>query len=451
MNKKQTPEDVAGKRLMMITPLLDEGLDHSRLIELKKRISDDQDISYRTLTRYLQAYEHEGFQGLKPKSGYKCTSSSLPEDFPAVVDHAIILRREVPSRSVKDIIRILEMEDVIKPGTVHRSTLQRHLQAAGFGQRQVKMYAQKGVASSRFEKANRNDLWQTDLKYGPYLPIGKDGSMKQVYLSAFIDDATRYVVCAKFYDNQRTGVVEDSLRSAVMKFGKPKKLLTDNGSQYKSEWLKKACDRLGIKLRAARPYRPQTKGKIEFFNKRVDSFLAEAALNKPRTLEELNESFDLWLNEYYHKSPHSALGSVSPESVFRSDKQPMEFISAQYLTEAFLHTQTRRVDKIGCISFEGAKYEVGAHLLGREVEVYYDPSWMDEVEIHHKDFKPFKAKRQVIGENCSMADTSQLASIQPLSSNGSRLLAALNKDNITNRTNKEIAIRFKDMGGDSHV
>lgn len=447
MNKTQTPEDIAGKRLMMITPLLEENLDESTLIALKKKISTENDISYRTLSRYLKAYESEGFVGLKPKTNYKRSTNNLPDNFSEIVDHAIILRREVPSRSVNDIIKILELEGTIKIGSVHRSTLQRHLQSAGFGQRQVKMYTQKGTSTKRFEKAHRMALWQTDLKYGPYLPIGPNGAMKQVYLSAYIDDATRYVVSAKFYDHQKTGIVEDSLRLAIMKFGKPKKIYTDNGPQYRSEWLKKACNRLGIKLSKAAPYSPASKGKIEIFNRRVDAFLSEVALEKPKTLEELNSAFELWLDAYYHKNPHSALGHVSPETAFRSDKQPLDFVSAQHLAECFLHTQTRRVDKIGTISFDGSKYEVGMHLLGRDVEVYYDPSWKDEVEIHHKDFEPFRAKRQVIGENCYKTDNKTQV---PLTTNGSRLLAALSKNNTSNPVT-EVAIRFKDMGGVKHV
>lgn len=70
-------------------------------------------------------------------------------------------------------------------------------------------------------------LYQGDIKYGPYLPIGKDGAMKQVYLSAFIDDATRYLVAAQFYDNQRVEIIEDTLRSALMQYGKPVAIYVD--------------------------------------------------------------------------------------------------------------------------------------------------------------------------------------------------------------------------------
>lgn len=94
MNKTQTPDDVAAARLRMITMLLDESLDASQIIELKKKISEDNEVSYRSVSRYLEAYKAEGFVGLKPKTGYKRSSNKLPENFPEIVEQAIILRRE---------------------------------------------------------------------------------------------------------------------------------------------------------------------------------------------------------------------------------------------------------------------------------------------------------------------------------------------------------------------
>jgi putative transposase len=118
-------------------------------------------------------------------------------------------------------------------------------------------------------------LFQGDIKYGPYLPIGKGGTKKQVYLAAFIDDATRYIVSAKFYENQKVDIIEDCLRNAVMHCGKPDAIYCDNGKQYRSEWLKNACAKLEIRLLFAKPYHPEGKGKIEAFNRRIDSFLSE--------------------------------------------------------------------------------------------------------------------------------------------------------------------------------
>jgi transposase InsO family protein len=450
MNKQQTPDDVAATKLRMITPLMDESLDASQIIELKKKISEENNISYRSISRYLEAYQQEGFAGLKPKTGYKRNQSTLPDNFPDMVEHAIILRRECPTRSVTDIIRILELEEIIKPGTVHRSTLQRHLQAKGFGAAQVKLYSKKGAASRRFAKSHRCMLFQGDIKYGPYLPIGKDGAMKQVYLSVFIDDATRYIMAAKFYDNQKVEIIEDSLRAAIMHFGKPDKIFVDNGKQYRSEWLKKACDRLGIRLLFSKPYHPEGKGKIEAFNRRVDAFLSEVALNKPKTLEELNDALDVWISQYYHKNVHTSLDGLTPEVAFGSDKRALRFVDAKELAEAFLHTETRQVDKTGCISFKGNTYDVGTKLIGRQIEVRYDPTWKDEIEIHHKDFKPFKAGIQQIGENCGIrAELPE--GLSPLEANTSRLLDGLNKANTTGRTRSKRAVSYSDIGGASDV
>ncbi|MCP6429190.1 DDE-type integrase/transposase/recombinase, partial [Klebsiella pneumoniae] len=87
-------------------------------------------------------------------------------------------------------------------------------------------------------------------------------------------------------ENQKLDIIEDTLRDAILTHGLPDAVYVDNGKQYRSNWLTKACAKLGIKLLHARPYHPEGKGKIERFNRRLDSFLAEASLQKPQSLEE---------------------------------------------------------------------------------------------------------------------------------------------------------------------
>jgi putative transposase len=174
----------------------------------------------------------------------------------------------------------------------------------------------------------------------------------------------------------------------------------------------------------------------------MDSFLSEAALMDIRTLDELNRILELWINEHYHKTAHHGLGGITPETAFKADKRPLKFVDMKTLTEAFLHTEERTVDKTGCISFEGKRYEVGLQLIGRKVEVHYDPSWSDEVEIHHPDFAPFMAAEQVIGEHCGIraALPEHMTVLKP---ERSRLLEGLNKANISGRTRKDVAVVFR--------
>lgn len=442
MKKQKSPEDAATQRMLLIMPLLEEGLDPQRLIELKKQISEKNQLSYRTISRYHAAYEENGFEALKPQISYKREQTTLPENYPELLEQAVLLRRECPSRSVLDIIRILELEGTVMKGSLNRSTLQRHLQSAGFGAKQMRLYTNKGAAARRFAKEHRCMLFQGDIKYGPYLPIGKDGAKKQVYLSVFIDDATRYIVAAKFYENQKVDIIEDSLRSALMHYGKPDAIYVDNGKQYRSDWLKKACAKLQIRLLFARPYHPEGKGKVEAFNRRVDSFLSEVALAKPKTLEELNRHLDVWIQEHYHKSPHHSLLGLSPEIAFRMDTRGLQFLPMEKIREAFLHTEVRGVDKTGCISFNGEKYEAGLKFIGRKVEVIFDPSWKDEIIIKHKDYEPFTVKSLQIGQNCgTRKDMPEF--LRTVDASSSRLLDGLNRANITNRTNREVAVVFK--------
>ena len=54
---------------------------------------------------------------------------------------------------------------------------------------------------------------------------------------------------------------------------------------------------------------------------------------------------------------------MSPSTAFRSGRNPLKFKTPEEIADAFLHIETRKVDKSGCISFMGKKYEVGLSVL----------------------------------------------------------------------------------------
>jgi Integrase core domain. len=161
--------------------------------------------------------------------------------------------------------------------------------------------------------------WMLILR--PYLPIGSNRSLKQVYLVSFIDDAARFVLHGAFYPTLDQMIVEDCFRTAIQKYGVPESVYFDNGRQYRTKWMKRTCSKLGIRLLYARPYSPESTGKVEIFNKTVDKFLAEAELERPKTLDRLNELFQIWLSECYQNKAHAGLkNNQSPETAYRSDK-----------------------------------------------------------------------------------------------------------------------------------
>lgn len=279
------------RRYRIIIPLLEEGLSESEKRGIRRLIQSQEGISARTLRRYVAAYRKGGFDALLPgERRDKGTSRAIPAE---ALELAAEMRRELPGRSARRIQQLLKSEG----HHVARSTLERHLRQQGLSGREIKV-EQKQTASRRFTRQGRNTLWQSDLKYGPYLPDPKHpGHKMRTYLVAMIDDATRLVTHAEFYDNQRLPVLEDTLRKAITKCGLPESIYVDQGKIFVSRWLRLACARLRIRHLTAKPYSAASKGKIERFNLTAEEFIQEACLEKPQTLEQLNRLFRAWLSE----------------------------------------------------------------------------------------------------------------------------------------------------------
>ena len=419
MKDQKLAKEIAEQRLIMIAPLLDDTLAKEDFYEKRRQICKDFEVSDRTIGRYLDSYHESGIDGLKPKG-------RVPECNPVVskelLAQAIELRREVPSRSVPTIIQILELEGKAEPGLLKRTTLQRALAKAGYSTAMMKIYHDKGFASQRFARVHRNDLWQGDIKYGLVIRIG--GKPVQTYMSSLIDDATRYIIHAEFYDNMEQSIVEDTLKKGIQKFGVPRRLYFDNGTQYRNQWMTRACGLLGIRLLYAKPRNPQGKGKQERFNLTVNSFLDELELKHPESIEEVNALFAAWLSECYHSKTHSTLGTT-PEYAFKCDSMPLRFPDEAVFANAFLHCETRKVDKSGCISFMGKSYDVGILFAGQKVDVVYEPANISRVRIEVKGHEPFYAEPVKVGTH--VAAKPKRTEIETIPADSSRLLDAVSK------------------------
>jgi len=255
--EREKAEAIATERMQLIAPLLDPHVDQAERQQLIATICAQSGLSDRTVRRYVAQYHAQGFDGLKPRSRTSARSAAIPDD---ILNQAIQLRREAPHRSVRQIIQVLEWERRVQPGEIKRSTLQERLAAAGYSTRQMRLYRSSGVAARRFQRRHRNALWQSDIKYGPHLPIGPHGKAQQVYLSVVIDDATRYVVHAAFYPTQDQTIVEESLRSAMRQYGVPQRLYFDNGKQYRSRQMARIGAKLGVRVVYTKPFAPESKG-----------------------------------------------------------------------------------------------------------------------------------------------------------------------------------------------
>ncbi|MDW2799663.1 DDE-type integrase/transposase/recombinase [Clostridium boliviensis] len=463
---KHWQDDQALERFQMISPLLDESLDIAKRVGLREQLSKQYNVSTRSLYRYESFYHENGFSGLRPMNRVAQRSQSLPENFDELVGEAIQLKREVPSRSVAQIILILELEGRVAPGVLKRSTMQRYLYKNGFGKKQMKKYTEARKSSSkRFCKPHRMMLVESDIKYGLKLPIGPNASMVQTYLVVIIDNHSRYVLEAKWYDHQRESIVEDCYHRAVLKHGRIRTCYHDNGKQFVSRQLIQSLSKLGIRVLKAKPYSPQSKGGVEVFNRFVNAFLAEASVQKIKTLEELNQFWDIWLEEYYHNKPHEGIeeyykslhspvpaGGISPLQEWNRDSQPLVFLDATVVGKAFQHHETREVDKGGCIRVGGQMYETSTALIGAKVEISYDPLKPKIITVSYSGIKPFPARPLQISEYCDPKPEIP-ASMLPAEPESSRLLEGLKRQRERTLQIQANALSFSSYGkeGEDHV
>jgi len=448
MTDLHKPEEIAVSRYKIIAPILtamEEKADAAKIVVLKKEIYGQYGISRRTLGRWLDAYAQDGFEGLKPAGRVSSAPGAIPEE---LIGEAILLRREVPGRSIPQIIEILEMEGKAPAGLLKRTTLQDKLQARGYSARQMKMYQSGGLAARRFQRLERGDMWHSDIKYGPFLSV--DGVKKQIYLVCFLDDATRYILHGEFYDSLDQTIVEDCFRKAILKEGLPRRVYFDNGKQYRTKWMERACAILSIKLLYAKPYSPESTGKIERFNRTIEGFLDEVSLKRCSALDDYNHYLGVWLSECYHTYKHGGLNGSTPEIAYRTSKSPLRFVTPEVVASAFMRVERRKVDKSGCISFGGKKYEVDALLAGRTVDVAYDPNDVQTLTVEH-DGKAWQVKELEIGVHTGPRPKLP-KSMLPALPGTSRLLDEKEKQHAKRHEAVRRAIRYSGLeGGDGDV
>ncbi len=149
MRDQKKAQEIAAERVQLLSPLLADGLDVAKARQIRRQICEASGLSERTIRRYLAQYRQAGFEGLKPQGKRTQTKVAIPDH---LLEQAIILRREVPTRSVAQIIQILEWEKLAEPGQLKRSTLQEKLTEKGYSARHMRMYSDSGVAARRFQR-----------------------------------------------------------------------------------------------------------------------------------------------------------------------------------------------------------------------------------------------------------------------------------------------------------
>ena len=268
-------------------------------------ISDESGVSRSVLSRWCKQYEEQGEESLKPaiRRGRR---GNFPE---AAKEKMIALKRSEPTFGIRRISDALRRFFFL-PGSPE--TVRRTLQGAGLMKERGDAPQERNVQKPRrFERSTPNQMWQSDITM---FRLGGT----QVYLIGFIDDYSRYMVGAGLYASQKAAQVLEVYRQAVVEYGCPKEMLTDNGRQY-TNWRGKTrfeaeMHKDRVKHIRSRPHHPMTLGKIErFWESVLHEFLLKAQF---ASFEDARERLRYWIQFYNHRRPHQGIGGMCPADRF---------------------------------------------------------------------------------------------------------------------------------------
>jgi transposase InsO family protein len=263
------------------------------------------------LYKLLARYRREGDAGLTPRSR---RPHSSPAAMGAALEEAIVATRarllsEGLDAGALTIQWHLARESGSSPST---SSIWRLLRRRGL----VIPEPRKRPRSSfiRFAAELPNQLWQTD---STHWALG-DGSAVEIL--NFIDDHSRLCLGSAAHPTVKAADVVADFHRAASRAGYPTALLSDNGAVFSGAsrkgkvLLELELERLGIAGKHARPYHPQTCGKVERFHQTQKRWLGKQP--PAATLEELGAQLDRFRLHYNLHRPHRALGRQVPQEVW---------------------------------------------------------------------------------------------------------------------------------------
>lgn len=193
----------------------------------------------------------------------------------------------------------------------------------------------------RYQRDRPGELVHVDVKKIAGIPRGGgwkvhgrgfDGHFERArrtgyrYIHTALDDRTRLVYSEVLDDERATTAAAFWLRAAAWFSERGvhcERVITDNGSCYRSGLWHRACAETGTTVKKTRPRRPQTNGKVERFHR---TLLEEWAYVRPWTSESQRaRGYERFIHFYNHHRPHGGLGWATPIATL-GDNVPGEHI-----------------------------------------------------------------------------------------------------------------------------
>jgi putative transposase len=392
-------EQLALHRWAVIAEATNERLTHAERGVIVREIAarahahpdgTDRRYSRASIDRWVRAWRKGGLQALKPETR---ADAGVVRSHPELFSEAAALRLELPSRSAAQIASILFHRHGVR---VAERTVRGQLRRAGLHREAL---TAEPKAFGRYEAAAANDRWITDVLVGPDVPFPKVPGSVRARLFLIVDDHSRLIVDGRFFAHENARACQELLKRAIVHRGVPLVLYADNGAPFSNAWLARTCALLGIRLVHSKPYSPEGRGKQERANRYIrEAFLAEAMHHGISSFEELNDRFVAWAEQVANRRVHAETKEAPIERFERSG--PHRQVEADALREAFRWSVTRKVTRTATVPLEGNSYGLDASLVGRRVELRYDPEDLSRIDVFYEGrpagvATPFVVRRHV--------------------------------------------------------
>ena len=212
-------------------------------------------------------------------------------------------------------------------------------------------------------------LWSSDVLQGPGIIIG--GKKRKTYLLGIMDDASRFMISARFHLSEGIEPLMIDLRQALLRFGVPRRFYTDNDTAFHSRILHQVGVHLDIAIPHTQPYQAHGQGKIEHFFRTVrEQFLDKATA---KTLDQLNRDLQDWMVGY-HRTPHEGIFGETPlDKRLRIESLCRNLPETVNIDALFLQSRMARIYRDGTFRLGNRLFEAPGARPANRVRIFFHP------------------------------------------------------------------------------
>ncbi|MEQ8747321.1 Mu transposase C-terminal domain-containing protein [Pyruvatibacter sp.] len=383
-------------------------------------------VNARTLESWVRKAKREGIEALEGKYGHRKGSGTIDSQ-PAMRDFAATQCETRPQLTANQLMRAIETQfgETLPKRTVQRwmATFKEENAAHLLSLHDPDKHKSKfrsAFGSSSENVVALNQIWEIDATPADVMTVEEDGSRRRMNITGVIDVYSRRVKVL-VTETPRAVAASGVIRKAILEWGVPDTLKTDNGKDFVSAHFTRGLADLSIRHQLCPPFTPEGKPHIErFFGTMARDLLAllpgfvghsvadrksiearrsfaqrfgssDQVLDVQLSGEELQQICDSWIETQYEREPHAGLNGKSPFETAMQWTGGIQAVRDERILDTMLMEAPDK-DGIRVVGKKGIHVERAAFiapelgpLVGSRVHVRLDPCDMGFIHVYAMD------------------------------------------------------------------